>query len=194
MAHLVVRAQGREGRRDSAVGDFIQVCLKWKMHKALEIMPSCIWFQWISELYSQVLTYSTLSHSSGNSSITPLEQGPAMAEWAAATEPPQPGAVLWDPTEHSPAPSSDGSGGSSGSRTTWAKPRLPPTFLPSPISAEHTQAHSTFPSSHCCSEHRLAWGRLIMTIMLTRCYGDVSLSHQTCSKTNTFPEVPAEGT
>lgn len=52
MAHLVVRAQvsraltrARKGRRDFIVGDFIQLCLKWKMHKAPEIMPSCIWFQ-----------------------------------------------------------------------------------------------------------------------------------------------------
>lgn len=82
MAHPVVRAQGsraltqaREGRRNFTVGDFIQLRLKWKRHKALEIMPSCIWFQRIPELYSQVLTYNTLTHKFGNGSVTELEQG-----------------------------------------------------------------------------------------------------------------------
>lgn len=35
----------REERMGFIVGDFIQLCLEMKMHKALEITPSCIWFQ-----------------------------------------------------------------------------------------------------------------------------------------------------
>lgn len=81
--------------------------------------------------------------------------------------------------------SSDRTTGTDGLRTTFAPPP--------PKSHCRSVAHST-PCSHRHSKGRLAQGRLTTTIMLTRCSGDVHLSHQTCSKRTTFPEAPSEGT